>query len=95
MRLDDYDRARKCIQIAVSLPHSDPASIEHYSILAREFYRELELYRRDREAERVEELRRQSRRWPREWIPDRSLLPRRLPPPAASRIRFRRERCAM
>ena len=58
MRLGDYDRARECIQIAVWLPHSDASSAEHYSRLAPDFYRELDLYRRDREAERVEELRR-------------------------------------
>ena len=57
MRLGDYDAAREYIQIAASLPHSPLSSWKRPERLAPDFYREIETLRRQKEAERVEDLR--------------------------------------
>ena len=59
MSLGDYETAGNYIQIAASLPHADPSSLERYDRLVPEFYRKMESQRRLREAERVEGLRRE------------------------------------
>ncbi len=59
MLLGDYTRAGEAAAIAAELPHHDPASREHFTLLVRTFYRRMELHRRAAEAERVEELRRE------------------------------------
>ena len=59
MLLGDYTRAAEAAAIAAELPHHDPASREHFSLLVRAFYRRMDLHRRAAEAERVDELRRE------------------------------------
>ncbi len=77
MSLGDYERAGENIQIASSLPHSDVSSLERYYRLVPDFYRKMETHRRDREADRVEQLRREV-----EVIADR-VDPRPVPVPEA------------
>ena len=77
MSLGDYERAGENIQIASSLPHSDVSSLERYDRLVPDFYRKMETHRRDREADRVEQLRREV-----EVIADR-VDPRPVPVPEA------------
>ena len=55
----DAEAAREAATNAATLPHSDPDTLEHYSLLVREFYRRIETARREAEAGRVAELRRE------------------------------------
>ena len=56
--LDD-DGARQAAQTAATLPHLDSSTLEHYQLLVPDIYRRLDSRRREQEALRVDQLRRE------------------------------------
>jgi TonB family protein len=57
--LGDDDLTREFAESAATLPHKDPSTLEHYRLLVPDVYRRLEGRRREQEALRVDELRRE------------------------------------
>lgn len=57
--LGNPEAATAAAQTSATLPHSDPATLEHYESLAPELYRRLEAIRRAADSDRLEELRRE------------------------------------
>ena len=57
--LGNHEAATAAAQTAATLPHADPATLEHYALLVPELYRTLETIRRAADSNRLEELRRE------------------------------------
>ncbi len=57
--LGNHEAATAAAETAATLPHADPATLEHYALLVPELYRTLETIRRAADSNRLEELRRE------------------------------------
>jgi TonB family protein len=59
LALGENDAAREAVQTAATLPHVDPSTLEHYTLLVPAFFRRMEQSRREADATRLEQLRRE------------------------------------